>query len=114
VKDDSVQIRHILDCIEKIETYTQGGKEVFFADSMVADAVVRKLQTLAESATRVSTELRKRFPEVEWRAMARFRNVLVHDYLGLDFVRLWNIVTVNLPVLKQQVKAIRASLSTDA
>jgi len=40
--------------------------------------------------------------------------VLAHDYLGLDLVRVWNIVTVNLPVLKQQVEAIQASLSTDA
>lgn len=114
MKDDSLHIRHILDCIEKIETYARGGREVFFADSMVADAVVRKLQTLAESATRVSPDIQSRFPEVEWRAIARFRNVLVHDYLGLDLVRVWNIVTVNLPVLKQQVEAIQASLSTDA
>lgn len=114
MKDDSVHIRHILDSIEKIETYTRGGRGIFVADSMVADAAVRKLQTLAESATRISPEIKKRFPQVEWRAMARFRNVLVHDYLGLDLERVWNIVTVDLPPLKKQVEAILASLSTDA
>jgi uncharacterized protein with HEPN domain len=74
---------------------------------LIQDAVLRNLQTLAESTQRISDGLKILHPEVGWRSIAGFRNVLVHDYLGINLNRIWEIVAVHLPVLGAQMEAIR-------
>jgi uncharacterized protein with HEPN domain len=71
---------------------------------LIQDAVIRNLQTLAESATRISEELQEKHPEVDWFKIRGFRNVLVHDYLGVDLKRVWNILLNDLPRLKAAVE----------
>ena len=71
--------------------------------SMVQDAVIRNLQVLAESTQRLSDDFKARHPHVDWRALAGFRNVLVHEYLGVDIDRVWQIVERNLPELKRNL-----------
>jgi uncharacterized protein with HEPN domain len=71
---------------------------------LVQDAVIRNLQTLAESATRISEEQQEKHPEVDWFKIRGFRNVLVHDYLGVDLKRVWNILEHDLPRLKAAVE----------
>ena len=56
---------------------------------------------------RYADHLKALHPEVDWRAIAGFRNVLVHDYLGINLARIWEIVSVHLPVLRSQMEAIR-------
>jgi len=68
--------------MRRIEQYCQDGEDAFRASELVQDAVLRNLQTLAESTQRISDRLKASHPEVEWRVIAGFRNVLVHDYLG--------------------------------
>jgi len=70
---------------------------------MVQDAIVRNLQTLAESTQRLSDKAKQRKPEVDWRAIAGFRNVVVHDYLGVDLERIWHIAECDLPSLKTHI-----------
>jgi uncharacterized protein with HEPN domain len=104
MKDDRLYLIHIGECIERIESYTQGmGKEAFLASSLVQDAVIRNLQTLAESTQRLSERAKESRPGIEWRRIAGFRNILVHDYLGVDLEKVWNIVQNDLPVLKEVV-----------
>ena len=83
------------------------GEEEFLVDSQVQDAIVRNLQVLAESSQRISAELRTRHSEIDWRGLAGFRNVLVHDYLGLNLARIWHIISQDLAVLKTQIEEIR-------
>ncbi|MCJ7797898.1 MAG: DUF86 domain-containing protein [Thermoleophilia bacterium] len=83
---------HVKESITRIEQYTREGKDVFSHDVKTQDAVLRNLQTLAESTQRLSEAVREAHPEVEWRAISAFRNVLVHDYLGIDLERVWEIV----------------------
>lgn len=110
MKDDRLYLLHISECIARIEQYTQEGRQAFMASTLVQDAVIRNLQTLAESARRLSAELTARHPEVDWRGLHGFRNVLVHDYLGVDLVRVWQIVEQRLPELKHKIEAIRREL----
>lgn len=105
MKDDRVYLQHIRECIGHIREFTAGGREKFLGDRKTQDAVLRNLQTLAESATRLSALLRERHPEVEWRGIAGFRNVLVHDYLGTSLERVWSIVERDLSVLTTTVDA---------
>ena len=104
MKDDKLYLIHIAECIARIESYTQGmTKEAFLASSMVQDAVIRNLQTLAESTQRLSARAKAGQPAIEWHRIAGFRNILVHDYLGVDLERVWNIVQNDLPVLKEAI-----------
>ena len=97
MKDDSVYLRHILRCMQRIEADTSGGY-YFFVDSPThQDAVMRNLQIMAESTERLSDEIKATHPEIPWRAIAAFRNVLAHDYLGIDLDVIWDVVTHDLP-----------------
>jgi len=92
MKDDRLYLVHILECIDRIERYTAEGKEAFMADEKTQDAVLRNLQVLSESIQRLSAGLKATHPEVDWRGISGFRNVLVHDYLGINLIRVWEIV----------------------
>ena len=108
MKDDGLYLLHVAECIERIQRYTAGGKDVFWTDTLIQDAVLRNLQTLAESSQRVSAAMKAKRPDVDWKAIAGFRNILVHDYLGVDLEEVWNIVMRDIPALKAAVAALSA------
>ncbi len=103
MKDDRVYLRHILECIRRIEENITGGKDAFFASHTLQDAVLRNLQTLAESTQRLSEGLKTCHPQVEWRRIGAFHNILVHDYLGIDMEKIWEIAQRDVPGLKTTV-----------
>jgi uncharacterized protein with HEPN domain len=112
VKDDRLYVDHVLECITRVDRYCRSGDEAFRESELIQDAVLRNLQTLAESTQRISDRLKALHPEVDWRAIAGFRNVLVHDYLGVNIDRIWEIVSVHLPALRPQMEAIRRHADT--
>jgi uncharacterized protein with HEPN domain len=101
VKDDVVYLKHVLRCIARVEEYSAGGREAFFASSLIQDGVIRNLQTLAESSKRLSESIKEAYPDVDWTGLVGFRNVLVHDYLGLDLSLVYRAVEHNIPKLKR-------------
>jgi len=106
VRDERLYLIHIRECIARIESYLPGSRDAFMASTMVQDAILRNLQTLAESTQRLSDALKGKHPEIDWRSISGFRNVLVHDYLGVDVARIWEIVDRSLPDLKIKVEAM--------
>lgn len=103
-KDDSIYIEHMLACIERINEYTEGGKEKFFSSPLVQDGVIRNLQVLAESSQRISDDLKDVHTDIAWRDISGFRNILVHDYLGVDPDTVWSVVEQDVPILHQLLK----------
>ncbi len=103
MKDDRLYLIHITECIERIERYTAAGRTAFLADTMIQDAVLRNLHTLSESTQHLSDVLKARHPAIDWPTIAAFRNVVVHDYLGVDLAQIWDIVAHDLPDLKHVV-----------
>jgi uncharacterized protein with HEPN domain len=104
---DKVYVKHILECIDKINQYTGNDRERFVSDDLIQDGVLRRLQTMAESTQRLSEDLKQTMTDVDWRALSGFRNVLVHDYLnGIDLDRIWDIVNNYLPKLKKAIESI--------
>ena len=79
MKRDRAYLRHILDAIEKIETYTSVGRETFLETSHWQDAVVRQFEIIGEATKRLSVDLRARHSDVDWRRIAGLRDVLIHD-----------------------------------
>jgi len=105
MKDDRLYLIHISESIDKIESYLSDVDAASFLErSLVQDAVLRNLQVLAESTQRLSDTLKERHPEIEWYKIAGLRNILVHDYLGIDFTTVWTAVTDKLPELKTVVQ----------
>lgn len=72
-------------------------REEFFRSRLHQDAVVRQLIVLGEAAKRVSAELQMDHPEIPWRSMAGFRDVLIHQYRGIEIGRVWGILKGDLP-----------------
>jgi uncharacterized protein with HEPN domain len=110
MKDDRLYLIHVQEAIERIEEYTQEGEEYFLEDRKTQDAVLRNLHILAESSQRISDNLKEQFPQVDWRILSAFRNVVVHDYLGISLSRIWDIVENDLPGLKEQIAVILQTL----
>lgn len=114
MKDDRLYLVYISECIDRIDTYTAEGKAAFLDDSKTQDAVLRNLHTLSESAQRISEDLRSQYPAVDWRAIIAFRNVVVHDYLGIDLNQIWDIVEQDLPDLKHTVTSMLEDRNQDS
>lgn len=109
MRDDPFYVQHIVDCISQIEGYTVGGKAEFDASTLIQDTVLRKLQIMAESSQRLSDNLKAGHPEIEWREMRAFRNIRVHNYLGVNIDQTWE-----LPPLKIQVQVMLNELGNDS
>ena len=101
MKDDSTYLRHISDAIEKIERYLSNATyESFSGNDMMIDAVVRELEIIGEAARNLSNELCNKSPDIPWAKIKGMRNVLIHEYFGVDLKIVWDTYKNNLPTLK--------------
>lgn len=100
---DREMLAYIAESISLIERYIGGGEAVFVRDPMVQDAVLRRLETLADATRHLSGELIPRHPEIPWRAIYGFRNVAAHGYVRLNMTRVWTTVQEDIPTLKTMV-----------
>ena len=101
---DLALLDHIREGIARIAAYTGNDRTTFYESDQVQDAVMRNLQTLSEATQRLGEGLRQTEPNIPWRAIAGFRNVLVHDYLGVDLDAIWSVVERDLPELAEAVE----------
>jgi len=108
MKDDRVFLQHILDAIYRIQHYTSAGREPFFRNRMVQDAVIRNLEIIGEAVKSLSSDLRQRHPEVPWTQIAGMRDVLIHGYFAVQPERVWNTINSRVPELKTVVESILA------
>jgi uncharacterized protein with HEPN domain len=110
VKSDRAYLQHMLDMIDRIEMATAAGKAAFFESVVHQDAVLRNLHTLTETTQRLSADLKLSHAEIDWAALAAFRNVVVHDYLGIDIELVWAVVTQDVPDLRIKVTKLLDSV----
>lgn len=100
-KEVTVYLRHVRDCLLRIEGYVAGGRDAFFLDTKTQDAVIRNLEIIGQVVRDIGADdLAARHPHIPWSQIAGARNVLAHQYLGVDLQLVWRIVERDLPPLK--------------
>lgn len=109
MKDDRLYLEHIREAIQKIASYSAGGWEEFSRNPMAQDAILRNFEIIGEATKRLGDALKTRHPNVPWREIAGFRDVLIHNYMGVNLKRVWNVIEKDLPSLRQAVEELLAT-----
>ncbi|HII15606.1 MAG TPA: DUF86 domain-containing protein [Nanoarchaeota archaeon] len=111
-KGCKVYFMDILESISKIEEYTKGMEySGFTGKSLVYDGVVRNLEIIGEAVKKIPADVKKKYPEIEWKKIAGLRDILIHEYSGVDLRIVWDVVVTKLPPLKESVKRIMKELA---
>lgn len=104
-RDFRVYLEDILAAIRKATSYTSGLTQAqFLEDDKTFDAVVRNLEVIGEAAKHLPDETRGVTPDVDWKKIAGLRDILIHEYFGIDGEIVWDIVQHKLPPLETAVK----------
>jgi uncharacterized protein with HEPN domain len=103
MRDDRERMLDIQEAIERIQKYAERGREAFERDELIQTWILHNLQILGEAARAISADFKQQHPEVSWQQIAGMRNILVHDYFGIDVSIVWEVVERDLPILRQQV-----------
>ncbi|MDH4085295.1 MAG: DUF86 domain-containing protein, partial [Nitrospira sp.] len=99
-RDSRVYLEDILEATRKITSYTANlSKAAFLEDEKTFDAVVRNLEVIGEAVKKLPEDLRTQHPSLEWKKMAGLRDILIHEYFGLDSEIVWDIVKNKVPTL---------------
>ena len=104
-------LRHALFCLDRVAEYTAGGEAEYFNDAKTQDAVIRNLEIIGQAVKDAGVEqLVQHDPTIPWRQIGDLRNVLAHQYLGVDLRLVWNIVVHELPKLKNSISGMIKAL----
>ncbi len=110
-REYKVYLRDILEAIDKIERYTENMNfEDFSNNELIQDGVIRNLEIIGEAVKNLPDDIKKDYPEVEWRKIAGLRDILIHAYFGVDLEVIWDIVKNKVPELKEMVRKILSNL----
>ncbi len=113
MKSQRVYVLHVLECIGRITADSDPGRDAVFGSRTSQDAILRNLQVLCESVSRIDKAYKDPHGEIDWKAIAGMRNVLVHDYFDVDFVAVWDVVTRDLPPLQSVMRLILARMDPE-
>lgn len=109
MKSDRDRILDILEAIDRINKYARKGRKEFSRNELLQVWIVHHLQVIGEAARRLSDKARKAHPGVPWAQIIAMRNILVHEYFGVDLDEVWAAVQKDLPELGRQIRSRQAS-----
>jgi len=110
-RDIRVYIEDILDSIAKIEQYTKGvNEQEFLTNTQLQDAVLRRLEIIGEAVKNVPQPFRDRYPHIPWKKIAGLRDVLIHEYFGVNMRRAWKLTKEDIFVLSDNIQKLKKDL----
>ena len=104
-RDESLYLADIEESCEKVLRFTKGmAYKEFVHDDLHFDAVLRNLEIIGEAVKNISEETRQKYPQIKWRKVAGFRDIVAHEYFGVNEETVWDIVENQIPILLEIVK----------
>jgi uncharacterized protein with HEPN domain len=100
-------LEDIMASIEKLEKYTKDlSFDQFSKNEMAVDAVIRNFEVIGEAVKKIPKEVKQKYSDVEWNEATGFRDVLIHDYFGIDLEAVWDTLKKNVPVFKEKLTKV--------
>ena len=106
MKNDRERILDMQEAILRVEKYATRGKRAFENDELIQNWIIHHLQIIGEAAARVTQEFREQYPDIPWTQIVGMRNILVHNYFGVDTEIVWSVVEKDIPELKEHIEQI--------
>ena len=111
-RDVMLYIQDILDSVTKLEEYINPiDKHSFYENSQIQDAVIRRLEIIGEAVKNIDQDIKDIYPEIPWKQIAGMRDVLAHEYFGVNLERTWKTVKEDIPDLKAKVLRIKSDFT---
>lgn len=107
MRDYRLYLDDIGDSIRKIKEYTVNASyNEFINDAKTIDAVIRNLEIIGEAVKKLPDQIKTKHPDVDWKAIAGMRDIITHQYFGVDYSEIWKAIEEDIPVLESKIKGI--------
>jgi uncharacterized protein with HEPN domain len=111
VRNDRLRVLDALEQISLVRSFAERGREAFYSDILIQSAILHRLALLGEACRALSPQLRSAHPELPWAQIVAFRNVLIHEYFGIDLDLVWEIVVSGIGPIKTALTSILVTLA---
>ncbi len=111
---DKQRLLHILEAIKQIEIFTQNLKfDIFSENILIKSACIFQLEIIGEAVNKLSNQLKSKYAHVDWININGLRNIIAHEYWGIDYSIVWSVIVLDLPKLKTDIQNILVKEGSD-
>lgn len=110
-KDTKIFLEHNLESINLIEENMQDKtKTEFLETKQLQDAVIRRIEIIGEAVKNIPDDIKEKYKDIPWRNIMGMRDILIHQYFGVDLELTWEVINNNIPELKKQISSVKKKL----